>query len=52
MGRFIQNPDSNGSLKNLQIAINEKKKYLDYEILKVAENTGDGSLFDIFSLIL
>lgn len=35
MGRFIQNPDSHGSLKNLQIAINEKKKYLDYKISKV-----------------
>jgi hypothetical protein len=37
MGRFIQNPNSKGSLKNLQVAINEKKKYLDCEILKDAE---------------
>ncbi len=35
MGRFIQNPNSHGSLKNLQVAINEKKKYLDGEISKV-----------------
>ena len=30
-----QKSDSHGSLKNLQVAINVKKKYLDYEISKV-----------------
>lgn len=35
MGRFIQSPNSHGSLKNLQVVINEKKKYLDGEISKV-----------------
>jgi len=35
MGRFIQDPNSHGSLKNLQVAINIKKKYLDCEISKV-----------------
>jgi len=35
MGRFIQDSNSHGSLKNLQVAINEKKKYLDYKISKV-----------------
>ncbi len=35
MGRFIQDPNSHGSLKNLQVAINEKKRYLDCEISKV-----------------
>ena len=35
MGRFIQDPNSHGSLKDLQVAINKKKKYLDAEISKV-----------------
>ena len=35
MSRIKQDPDSHGSLKNLQVAINEKKKYLDYKISKV-----------------
>ena len=35
MSRFIQDPNSHGSLKNLQVAINVKKKYLDAEISKV-----------------
>ena len=35
MSRFIQDPNSHGSLKNLQVAINKKKKYLDCEISKV-----------------
>jgi hypothetical protein len=35
MGRFIQSPNSHGSLKNLQVAINKRKKYLDGEISKV-----------------
>ncbi|MBA7571260.1 hypothetical protein ES695_08365 [Candidatus Atribacteria bacterium 1244-E10-H5-B2] len=37
MGRFIQDSNSHGSLKNLQVVINEKKKYLDAEISKVIE---------------
>lgn len=35
MGRYPQDPNSHGSLKNLQDAINKKKKYLDAEISKV-----------------
>lgn len=35
MSRIKQDPNSHGSLKNLQVAINVKKKYLDYEISKV-----------------
>ena len=35
MGRYPQDPNSHGSLKNLQVAINKKKKYLDAEISKV-----------------
>ncbi len=35
MGRYPQKSNSHGSLKNLQIAINVKKKYLDCEISKV-----------------
>jgi len=35
MDRHPQDPNSHGSLKNLQVAINVKKKYLDYEISKV-----------------
>ena len=35
MGRYPQKYNSHGSLKNLQVAINVKKKYLDYEISKV-----------------
>ena len=35
MGRFPQKSNSHGSLKNLQVAINEKKRYLDCEISKV-----------------
>jgi len=35
MSRIKQDPDSHGSLKNLQVAINVKKKYLDAEISKV-----------------
>jgi len=35
MGRFTQDPNSHGSLRSLQVAINEKKKYLDCEISKV-----------------
>jgi len=35
MGRYPQNPNLHGSLKNLQVAINENKKYLDGEISKV-----------------
>lgn len=35
MGRHPQKSNSHGSLKNLQVAINIKKKYLDYEISKV-----------------
>ena len=35
MGRFIQDSNSHGSLKNLQVAINVKKKCLDAEISKV-----------------
>lgn len=35
MGRFIQDSNSHGSLKDLQDAINKKKKYLDAEISKV-----------------
>lgn len=35
MGRYLQKSNSHGSLKNLQIAINVKKKYLDAEISKV-----------------
>ena len=35
MGRYPQDPDSHGSLKNLQVVINKKKKYLDAEISKV-----------------
>src|SRR4030042_3112489 len=35
MGRYLQKSNSHGSLKNLQIAINVKKKYLDTEISKV-----------------
>jgi len=35
MSRFPQESDSHGSLKNLQVAINVKKKYLDAEISKV-----------------
>jgi len=35
MSRFIQDPDSHGSLKNLQVVINKKKKYLDAKISKV-----------------
>ena len=35
MARFPQKSNSHGSLKNLQVAINIKKKYLDCEISKV-----------------
>lgn len=35
MGRYPQKSNSHGSLKNLQVAINKKKKYLDAEISKV-----------------
>jgi len=35
MGRYPQDSDSHGSLKDLQVAINKKKKYLDTEISKV-----------------
>ena len=35
MGRYPQKSDSHGSLKDLQVAINEKKKYFDGEISKV-----------------
>ena len=35
MGRYPQDSNSHGSLKNLQVAINVKKKYLDEEISKV-----------------
>ncbi len=35
MSRIKQDPDSHGSLKNLQVVINNKKKYLDAEISKV-----------------
>ena len=35
MGRYPQKSNSHGSLKNLQIAVNAKKKYLDGEISKV-----------------
>ena len=35
MGRYPQNSNSHGSLKDLQIAINIKKKYLNAEISKV-----------------
>ena len=35
MGRYPQKSNSHGSLKNLQVAINKKKKYLDCEISKV-----------------
>lgn len=35
MGRYPQDPNSHGSLKNLQDAINKKKKYLDAKISKV-----------------
>jgi len=35
MGRFPQKSNSHGSLKDLQDAINKKKKYLDAEISKV-----------------
>jgi len=35
MGRFIQDSNSHGSLKDLQVAINVKKQYLDAEISKV-----------------
>jgi hypothetical protein len=35
MGRFIQKSNSHGSLKDLQVAINIKKKYLDAKISKV-----------------
>lgn len=35
MGRYPQDSNSHGSLKDLQDAINKKKKYLDAEILNV-----------------
>jgi len=35
MGRYPQKSNSHGSLKNLQVAINIKKKYLGTEISKV-----------------
>lgn len=35
MSRHPQKSNSHGSLKNLQVAINEKKRYLDCEISKV-----------------
>lgn len=35
MSRYPQKSNSHGSLKNLQVAINVKKKYLDAEISKV-----------------
>ncbi|GAH61868.1 unnamed protein product, partial [marine sediment metagenome] len=35
MGRYPQDPNSHGSLKNLQVAINVKKKCLDAVISKV-----------------
>jgi hypothetical protein len=35
MSRHPQESNSHGSLKNLQVAINEKKRYLDCEISKV-----------------
>ena len=35
MSRIKQDPDSHGSLKDLQVLINVKKKYLDAEISKV-----------------
>ena len=35
MGRYPQKSNSHGSLKNLQVSINEKKRYLDCEISKV-----------------
>ena len=35
MGRYPQDSNSHGSLKDLQVAINVKKKYLDAEISKV-----------------
>jgi len=38
MSRHPQESNSHGSLKNLQVAINEKKKYLDCEISKVIGN--------------
>ena len=37
MGRYPQKSNSHGSLNNLQVAINVKKKYLDCEISKVVE---------------
>ena len=37
MGRYPQDSSSHGSLKNLQVVINEKKKYLDVEISKIIE---------------
>ncbi len=35
MGRYPQKSNSHGSLKDLQDAIDKKKKYLDAEISKV-----------------
>ena len=35
MGRYPQKSNSHGSLKNLQVAISEKKRFLDGEISKV-----------------
>ena len=38
MGRYPQKSNSHGSLKDLQVAINVKKKYLDAKISKVKSN--------------
>ena len=35
MGRYPQKPNSHGSLENLQVAINEKKRFFNGEISKV-----------------
>jgi hypothetical protein len=35
MGIFPQKSDSHGSLKNLQVAINEKKNFLDDKLSKI-----------------
>ena len=35
MGKYLQKSNSHGSLKNLQVAINEKKRFFNAEISKV-----------------
>ena len=46
MGKFIQESDSHGSLKDIQVLINERKELFDKKISGAMKDSGSKQLYE------